>query len=646
MSAAAHNKKKTHKKKTGKTKSAYVSSRSTTKKSSSHAAPTRRMSAMTLLEQAEYQLALSQAQAREAQMRDKFHALDTDRSGFIERSELRCLLLELGFVEGDTNQGFERFLEEEFKRSDTSGDGKIDFEEFASLHNRLVDQRSEIRYLNYAISLIGGGEGGADASPSSSPPENGTSGAVASAGDRLKSEAYLDAVHRLASAHKGVEAITNDIVAALDQFGTMPEPEVLQVFTCILIMFGLPEGESPEKDWQTSQALFDGPTFLADLKTFDGSKLRRGEVARVMRRAATLVAQFSRLESKNPLVYQLLSWVLVEVARAQHAGTLDAIDEEAHMPVAKRSSFSFGLGTNNRRGVLRILDADYFQGGFHKKRMQGQPGVTLQLGLLELTSREAVSAIWFDREKFTEEAAGMWWETHKGESIFATALAAVETPRPGDSGGGVAAGNGFAGVPGMEEHWGFNENGEYVRTFQMKSGKGTETISDMAAASAIAQVGVGGDAAAATSAVGSTVMLRAREALEDLTEEMMVSLGDSGKKEDPPSHAQPTVTVVAILLGAEGAAVPKSWLDCQMMLLSPGMLRNMLALDCCGISRKVLRARIKACSNYFLDPGLTPASLRSGDKTVYTMLRWAKAVVTAADEPEAVKAGRAIDEKN
>ena len=75
------------------------------------------MSAMTLLEQAEYQLALSKAQAREAEMRDKFHSLDRDRSGFIERSELRPLLLELGFIEADTNQGFERFLAEEFKRA-------------------------------------------------------------------------------------------------------------------------------------------------------------------------------------------------------------------------------------------------------------------------------------------------------------------------------------------------------------------------------------------------------------------------------------------------------------------------------------------------------------------------------------------------
>ena len=142
------------------------------------------------------------------------------------------------------------------------------------------------------------------------------------------------------------------------------------------------------------------------------------------------------------------------------------------------------------------------------------------------------------------------------------------------------------------------------------------------------------------------VMARAREALEGLTEEMVVALGESGKKEDPPSHAEPTVTVVAILLGAEGAAVPKSWLSCQRMLVSPGMLENMLALDCCAISRKVIRARIKACSNYFLDPGLTPASLHSGDKTVYSLLRWAKAVVAAADMPEAVKAGRDIDGKN
>ena len=178
---------------------------------------------------------------------------------------------------------------------------------------------------------------------------------------------YLERIELLAAADRGMANISQDMVTTLDLMGEKPPMEVLQVFTCLLILFGLPEGASAEDDWKAARSLFDGPTFIDDLRTFDHTKLRRNVVMRALQRAETLVNSLSSLEVRSPIAHALLCWVLVLIARAKKSGSMDApsLDD---VPVQRRSSFLFSLGTNKRRGVWRILDSDMFEGNFHKKK--------------------------------------------------------------------------------------------------------------------------------------------------------------------------------------------------------------------------------------------------------------------------------------
>ena len=57
-------------------------------------------------------------------LRKVFEALDTDGSGFIEASDIKNLTSSAGFEVGDDE------LEQLVANCDTSGDGKISFEEF------------------------------------------------------------------------------------------------------------------------------------------------------------------------------------------------------------------------------------------------------------------------------------------------------------------------------------------------------------------------------------------------------------------------------------------------------------------------------------------------------------------------------------
>ena len=543
---------------------------------------------------------------------------------------------------GGGGGGFDRFLLAEFHRSDSSGDGKIDFEEFAALHNRLVDQSNNISHLNHAISLIDGFRGGGGGAGSSN---NGDDHA-----------AYLERIELLAAADRGMASISEDMVATLDMMGAAPPMEVLQVFTCLLILFGLPEGDSPEDDWKAAQNLFDGPTFVDDLRTFDHTKLRRNVIMRALQRAEMLVNSLSSLETRAPVAHALLCWVLVLIARAKQSGGMDAPTLD-NVPVQRRSSFSFSLGTNERRGVWRILDSDLFEGNFHKKRdASGTPGVSLQLGQLASNFKQAVASILFDRRKFTEEQAGAWWSKHKGDPQFATAVAAAAaagTPRVAydfSKGGEMGAGgldasqrHGYRHVPeGMVEHWGYDEDGAFKRTLvkaEHSFGKAKVQLVD--------EDSVAGKAAAASkpnlNSIGlpiSSLMDRAVGAVAAVTEAQMTA--GLAELAEEPVYAETTIRVVLALLGEDIAGVV-GWEAARTALPT---LERMRTFDTRLVSRLDMRKRIKTVEPYFLDPGYTPQGLHAGNPAVYAMLRWSKAVISSADDEEAVKAGRSIDSKH
>ena len=559
----------------------------------------RRASAMTLLEQAEAEIQLSQAHQREMEVRDLFARLDADRSGFIDRTELKPLLVQMGFNETTcTPTGFDRFLQEEFSRSDTSGDDMIDFGEFCTLYNRLVDSKDNITYLNRAIALIDG---------------NST----------LTSQGYLEQVERLAKAHSAMDKMSIDIIAKLNSLGDKPTPEVLQVFTCILILYGVKERETPEEDWEAAKHMFDSPNFVEDLRTFDHSKLRRKMVARCIQRSQPLVNEFKSLEKKQPLTYSLLCWVLITIAKASKEGILDQIDAEEATPIAKRQSFLFTLGTNARKGVFRILDSDLFTGDFHRKRDPTSNGITLQVGTLETNFKEAIAAIYFDRKKFTEEQAGEWWTSHKESKQFETALEAMmNTPRVDVSSFDFSTGEinsnnkkgkkGTAAADDTVEQWGYNEAGDFVMTLVSKSEQAATASDELVAP--------------------------IKEALSTLTTELFVQFGELT---EDPGHGEPAICVVALLLGA--LKPPENWMDAKMWMLNPNLLNSMRAMDVRTTSRLTLHKRLREVNKYFLDPTLSTANLKDGHPVVYAFVRWAKAIVLIAEHPDIVQVGRQVD---
>jgi Ca2+-binding EF-hand superfamily protein len=511
----------------------------------------RRASAMTLVEQAEMDIALSKAAQREMEVRELFAKLDKDRSGYIDRAELRPFLLSVGFNETScTHAGFERFLTEEFARADTSGDEQIDFHEFVALNNRLVDTQRDIDHLNYAISLI------ADNEAATNQPGQG----------------YLERVERLATANKSVQQLTINVVAQLGSLGSTPTPEVLQIFTCILILFGLPERETPEEDWACAQHQFEGPNFLEELKTFDHTKLRRAQVQRCVQRSQTLVSDLRLLEKQQPLAFSLLCWVLLTIAQATKAGVLDQVDVEEAIPLHRRASFAFSVGTNARKGVFRILDSDLFEGNFIKKRDPKNPGVTLQVGQLEDNHKKAVNAIYFDRTKFTEEQAHVWWTAHKTDPQFATALEKMESPRVDvssfdfstDDMDAMAIGNkkpkpaGLKkGDPNTVEQWGYNEAGEFVCTIVLKEDAmgGSSTSTEV-------------------NGCGNAVVEGIVESIQSLQEQEILALG---QLESDPGHGEASICVVAVLLGSTQA--PTNWEEAKTWCVQPGRLNSLQTMD-------------------------------------------------------------------
>jgi Ca2+-binding EF-hand superfamily protein len=62
-----------------------------------------------------------------SELRDAFNAMDKDGNGYIEKRELKNLLLALG--ESPTDKD----VDDMFKAADVNGDGQISFEEFAKV---------------------------------------------------------------------------------------------------------------------------------------------------------------------------------------------------------------------------------------------------------------------------------------------------------------------------------------------------------------------------------------------------------------------------------------------------------------------------------------------------------------------------------
>merc|ERR1712070_445648 len=74
---------------------------------------------------------LSDVQIEHAQI--KFSQLDKDGSGTIEYKELKGVLKELGI--SMSKKEFQKKMKGAFKQADTSGDNKLDFEEFKTMYN-------------------------------------------------------------------------------------------------------------------------------------------------------------------------------------------------------------------------------------------------------------------------------------------------------------------------------------------------------------------------------------------------------------------------------------------------------------------------------------------------------------------------------
>jgi len=77
-------------------------------------------------------LAQNMGEGPEKRVREHFARLDVDQSGALDKRELKQLMLDLGFHDRESEFEAERIMNE----ADTDNDGKIDFEEFATVWQR------------------------------------------------------------------------------------------------------------------------------------------------------------------------------------------------------------------------------------------------------------------------------------------------------------------------------------------------------------------------------------------------------------------------------------------------------------------------------------------------------------------------------
>jgi hypothetical protein len=83
--------------------------------------------------------------AFEAKAQETFEKYDVDKSGNIDKDELKALMTDLGMNKGLNEEQFDREVENELNASDFgAADGKLDYDEFVALYNELINYRLEL----------------------------------------------------------------------------------------------------------------------------------------------------------------------------------------------------------------------------------------------------------------------------------------------------------------------------------------------------------------------------------------------------------------------------------------------------------------------------------------------------------------------
>ena len=83
--------------------------------------------------------------AFEEKARQAFEKYDVDKSGNIDKDELKALMIDLGMNKGLNEDQFERDVQSELEQSDFgAADGKLDYDEFVGFYNELINYRLEL----------------------------------------------------------------------------------------------------------------------------------------------------------------------------------------------------------------------------------------------------------------------------------------------------------------------------------------------------------------------------------------------------------------------------------------------------------------------------------------------------------------------
>ncbi|KAK3289220.1 hypothetical protein CYMTET_3336 [Cymbomonas tetramitiformis] len=82
------------------------------------------------------------AEAREMEIREIFDDYDQDKSGSIDKSELKCIIIDLGLASLETpDDKLEQLVSIELEKADLNHDGVISFGEFVHYYNSIKDAK-------------------------------------------------------------------------------------------------------------------------------------------------------------------------------------------------------------------------------------------------------------------------------------------------------------------------------------------------------------------------------------------------------------------------------------------------------------------------------------------------------------------------